>query len=341
MTEPNYAKPLTEIPLAPAALQACAECPWRASNLDVLAEKRADNTFNRDKLAGHWKELVEEGSTCRCHVTTPGYYHHDEHTAEAGLKAPRMFKGDGHRQCAGQLAMIRNELQKMVAYPSHAEYIAANPAGLTADVAAGYFRLLEDPDSVDGFRWPAEDVDDVLDPVELVDTQSWAWRMGRHEAADFRNTLLATMPALAACDCRFCSRHEQIHPAEPVTLADGSVVHIDRAIAPVVAEFTAAGVMTLGSCENFGPAVRELDLHAYLTLRDTPDGHVNYSTTLREGGAFVRFVQGDQRGKLLAALLSRYYSVDAHGSTAHVTFPLEDAEKVCLIIRTAAEKSAA
>lgn len=265
---------LDEIPAAPAALQACRECPWRASNLDALDAKRNDPTFSRENLTGHWKSLTTDGATCPCHLATPGYYHHDDTAAEAGLKAPRMFKGEGHRQCAGQLAMVRNELRKLVTYPSHAAYLEANPTGLTEAVATRYGKLLKDPSSVDGFRWPAEDVDDVMDPADLVDIPSLGWKMTRHELADFQLVMQAVMPSLAACDCRFCSQHEQIHAAVPVELADGSVMQIDKAVAGVVREFAAFGVMTLASCEDFGPPLKEMDLNAFLTLRDTPSGHV-------------------------------------------------------------------
>lgn len=342
MTEPNHDKPLTDVPLAPAALQPCAECPCRASSLDTLDARRDDDLFSRAQDTGRWKRVVEDGATIRCHLTTPGYHHHDEANEAAGFKAPRMFKGDGHRQCAGQLAMIRNELRKAEQYTTHAEYLAAHPTGLSEPVAEQFRGILDDPSSAPApFRWPAEDLDDVLDPADLVDLDSDEWKRDGDWAADMLNIMQMVMPSLAACECRFCAQHEQIHAGESVTLADGSSVTVDRGVVGVVAALNDAGILTSASCEAFGPALREFDLPAFLTLRDTPSGGVNYSRPLMDGGAFVRFSARTNAGKLAAMLLGKFYGVDQHGTVAQVTFPLEDAQKVCLIVRTAAEKVAA
>lgn len=339
---PDYSRPLKDIPLAPAALQACKECPWRASSLDALDEKRNDPTFSRPNMTVKWKALVENGATCRCHLTTPGYYHHDEALHDAGFKEPREFKGDGHRQCAGQLAMVRNELGKLDEYATHADYLADNPTGLTEPVAEHFRAILEDPSSAPvPFRWPAEDATDVLDPAHLVDLDSIWWKRDENWAVNMKNSIELIRPELAACDCRFCAQHEQIHAGESVRLADGSSVVVDRGVACVVAAFGAAGINTSASCENFGTALRQFDLTAFLALRDSPAGGVNYSRPLTEGGAFVRFSSHTKSGQLAAAQLDKFYSVDQHGAVAQVTFPLQDARKVSLIIRTAAEKTAA
>ncbi|MFC0248743.1 hypothetical protein ACFFIO_09540 [Citricoccus parietis] len=343
MTEPNYEKPMKEIPLAPAALQACADCPWKKSNLDTMDARRDDTVFDRHHATDFWRDLAQNGATCRCHLTTPGYYPHDETDEAEGFKRPHKFKGEAHRQCAGQLAIVRNELRKLDQYATHAEYLEANPAGLTEPIAEHFRGILEDPGSAPiPFRWPAQKVDDVvLDPAEFVDLGSNEWKRGRHWAADMLNILQLTDPSLAACDCRFCSQHEQIHPAEQVTLAGGSVVLIDKGIAGVVAAFNDAGILTSASCEALAPAMYEFDRAGFHTLRDGPSGKVNYSRPLLEGGAFVRFSSRTKAGKLAAMVLGKFYGVDQAGTVAQVTFPLEDAENVCLIVRTAAKKSAA
>ena len=338
MLTDQYDRPLSEITPAPAALKACAECPWRASTRADLEARRTDTTFSRGNLTQHWKSLVEDGSTCACHLTTPGYYEFTAENAEAGLKEPRRFKGEQHRQCAGQLVMVRRELEKMVTYDSHADYITANPTGLTAEVAAKFYRLWEDPTrSAPAFRWPQDD-GDVLDPADLVDTSSMEWTMDRHTAADVCNVMELMVPSLALCECRFCSQHEQIHEAEEVTLHEGTAVMVDRGVAPVVQAFAAAGVATSGSCEDFAPAIREMDLHSFLILRDTPSGHVNYSTPLTVGGAFVRFSCRSDAGQAVASALAERWPVDRHATVAQVTFPATDAEKVASIITSTTEK---
>lgn len=340
---PDIAPLLSETPLAPAALSACADCPWKKTNLDTMDEKRDDSIFDRHHGTVWWKELVEDGSTCRCHLTAPEYYPHDETHEAAGFKRPQMFKGESHRQCAGQLAMIRNELRKLDQYATHADYLAAHPAGLTESVAQQFRGILEDPSSAPiPFRWPAEKVDDVvLDPAEFVDLDSNEWKRGRDWAANMLNIMQLIEPSLAACDCRFCSEHDQIHPAAPVTLTDGSVVQIDKGIAGVVAAFNDAGILTSASCEDLMNAMYEFDRPGFHTLRDSPSGGVNYSRPLTEGGAFVRFSSRTKAGKLAATLLDKIYGFDQHGTVAQVTFPLEEAEKVSLIIRKVAEKVAA
>lgn len=341
MTEPNYAKPLTEIPAAPAALQPCAECPCRASNLDVLDARRDDDLFSRELDTVRWKRVVEDGATIRCHLTTPGYYPYNEVDEAAGFKRPRMFKGEGHRQCAGQLAMIRNELRKTEQYATHADYLAENPTGLTEPVAEQFRGILADSSSAPvPFRWPAEDVEDVMDPADLVDLDSLLWKRSQHWAGNFSNIIELIMPKFAACDCRFCSQHEQIHAGESVTLANGSSVVVDRGVAGVVAAFGAAGIITSESCEDFGPALREFDVTEFLALRDDPAGIVNYSRPLREGGAFVRFSSSTKAGKVVTILLGKYYGMDEHGMVAQVTFPLSEAWRVERIIRVVAEKTA-
>ncbi|MCV7494637.1 hypothetical protein M3D62_010655 [Micrococcus luteus] len=334
---PDYSRPLQSIPLAAGALKACAECPWRASNLGKLDANRDDATFSRESLTEHWKRLTTEGATCRCHMTTPGYYHHDESLNERGWKEPRMFKGDGHRQCAGQLAMVRREVEKMLTYPDHAAYIRENPTGLQKRQAGRFLRLLLDPESAPvPFRWPAEDVDDVLDPADLVDLNGWEWSVGRDLSVNMRNLIEIMNPQLAACDCKFCARHHTIHATKPVTLKDGTTVDIDAGVAPVVAAFAAADVNTSESCEDFGPALRELDLNAYLLLRDNPAGDVNHSRTIREGGAFVRFSSATPAGERIAARLRERYSLDSGGIVNQVTFPLSEAGNVERIVRAAA-----
>ena len=141
----------------------------------------------------------------------------------------------------------------------------------------------------------------------------------------------------AACDCKFCARHHTIHATKPVTLKDGTTVDIDAGVAPVVAAFAAADVNTSESCEDFGPALRELDLNAYLLLRDNPAGDVNHSRTIREGGAFVRFSSATPAGERIAARLRERYSLDSGGIVNQVTFPLSEAGNVERIVRAAAQ----
>lgn len=331
MTEPNYSKPLAEIPSAPAALQACRECPWRKSNLNTTNDECGvgEHKFSTDMMVAQWKETAEEGSGIMCHLTTPGYYPFDEERAEAGLKRPQLFKGESHRGCSGQLQVVRRELDKIDAHETHADYLEENPAGLT-EPAARQFRSRD-------IRWPEESVD-VMDPSELVDTKSWAWRLGRHGVVDMRNAAEVIDPKQAVCDCRLCVEHEDFHPAAEVVLSTGQSVRVDREVAGIVGAFAAAGVKTSASCADIGPLMGELDMTSYLLERDHPAGHVNYSTPIREGGAFVRFSRATTAGKAIADHLTRYYTVDAHGMVAQVTFPVAHAARVEKFIRTASAR---
>ena len=338
MTEQSTTTPRHEIPLAPAALKACAECPWRASNIHTLDAKRDDDTFSKDNMTQHWKSLVEQATTCTCHLTTPGYYYHDEKLEEAGFKKPRRFKGEGHRQCAGQLAVVRNELYKLAKYESHASYLKANPTGLTEPVAVHFMRILKDPQAAPmDFRWPAESVDDVMDPADLVDTESLAWTFNREGAADMQNLTEVLMPSLGACKCGFCSRHEEICPSAPVTLADGTVINVDQKISRIIAAFAALGVNTSASCANFKTALKSVDLTAFLELRDRPAGHINYSTPLKNGGAFVRFGTHQPLGKQVTDALRNLPGVtlEEHGIVAQISFQLihtDDIERALLAV---------
>lgn len=344
MTEQATNKPLREIPLAPGALKACAECPWRASNIHTLDTKRDDDTFSRDNMTQHWKNLVEQGSTCSCHLTTPGYYYHDEKLETAGFKKPQRFKGEGHRQCAGQLAVVRKELYKLAKYESHASYLEANPTGLTAPVAAHFLRILKDPQSAPvDFRWPAENVDDVMDPADLVDTESLAWTFNRHGAADMRNVMEVLMPSLGACNCAFCSRHEELCPAAPVNLADGTVINVDKRLTRVMTAFAAAGVNTSQSCQNFKTALSSVDLGGFLELRDMPAGHINYSTPLKQGGAYVRFGTHQPLGKQVADALRNLPGVtlEEHGIVAQISFSIISTDDISEAIIAVAKRSLA
>lgn len=329
MTEQSN-PPLSEVPVADPALKSCRECPWRRENLNTTNEActPGERKFSTEMMAMEWKDTAEGGLAFRCHLTTPDYYPHDEERASEGLGKPSLFKGEAHRPCAGNLQVIANELEKIKAADSHADYLRENPAGLT-EASASRFKALKAADS--GMRWPAPS-DDVWDPSEVVDPRSTAWRLGRRGVADMQNTTEVLDPAQAKCDCTFCTEHETVHEAVTVTLANGTTARVDRRIALVVMAFAAAGVNTSASCEDIGPAMLKLDKLSYMFARDHPLSTVNYQTPIREGGAFVRFARTGL-GEVIAEQLARYFTVDRHEMVAQVTFPLSEVEKAAFIIR--------
>lgn len=272
---------MDDLPRLKAAGQACRECPFRESNRDRkhFADDYSDGEFTRI-----WNSVAVEGRFFGCHLTDSDYQPFPQESRAMGYKQPADI--GARRECAGSVAMIQRELRLAADHGNHAQYIEARPVGFSRRA----FQIVNERlkgNLVPELRFaPDPDESDLTDPVERVETDSWAWAVGREGIADL--SIVVQTLAGATCDCQLCTNHTDAHTALTLTTADGECVEVDAQLHGLLSSLAAAGIRTTDSCINIADALDQLWPERKATLLRAPAGGMNYSDMIRGQAAHVR-----------------------------------------------------
>lgn len=269
-----------DLPKLPAAAKACSECPWRKSNAD---REHPGGMYSDDVFTRSWRGIALDGNFFGCHLFDAGFYPVSEEAEEMGYKMPADI--GARRECAGLLAVIREELKHFASYDSHEAYIAARPVGLSKGV------LLRIKQRLEGIVEPAlrfsPNATDIADPMERVDQNSLEWTFGREGQVAMKLNLDALIGD--SCDCPLCAGHTSVHPSKDLVLDGGEIVPVDEELHELLMAMNAVGIRTTDSCVDVADALDKLYPDRKTALLRAPAGKVNYRSMILRQAAHIRF----------------------------------------------------
>lgn len=297
-----------------ASLQACKECPFRTVNRG--REHPDQEPYTDAWLTGIWRRITQHGVSYSCHLFDPGVLHYSDEIKAAGYKKPADIGGS--KECAGMVAIVKRELDLVMASPTFEQYQESRPAGLTKPALSYYLARIKG-DIAPEFRMSDYmDMTEILDMHDVVDPASVEWN---YDAA-FLNDLSSLVPT-RACNCIVCTEHDTVHRMQTLHTAEGLDVQVDAELHPLLLALAHAGIRTTASCIDIHEAVTKLAASWMDPLMNyDPPGRMNYQKALRRQGAFVE-LRNDNKPELLflaAAELIGGIEITANPSRSQIVF---------------------
>lgn len=335
MTESNRtedSRPVCEIPKTKAAAAPCKECPWRASN---ARREHSAGQYSDENLTRTWREVAKDGRFLGCHLFDSDYHLIREQDLLDGYQKPTDI--GSRRECAGGVAVLQREFEIMLTYPSHAEYLAARPIGLSRKAVLNLRERLAGRLEPEIRFKPNPDYTDIVDPADRIDTTSMEWKWSAGAAV----SMLTTLDALVGntCNCQLCEKHEEAHPSKTLRTITGDDVQVDQELHGLLDTLVKAGIRTVSSCVNFSDALDKLWPEQKAQLVRNPLGDLHYRDIILLEAAHIRIRNTTPQAKAFieAALQTPDVGVETAGIVTQVVFPLAaipHLTKIADIIRT-------
>lgn len=330
---------VSERSMRPAALKCCIECPFKKENFNT---EHPSGQYTAKGITEKWRNVSQNGAVFGCHLFDAELLAYDEEMQNAGFRAPANI--GGRRECTGMAAMIGRELTIAAECESYDEYHAKRPLGLSREALTIHLSRYQ------GKHEPklrlSEHINeaDIADPTEIVDPDSWEWKISRTGAAKLLLTMEALFPELRACACVVCTRHSEVHDAKSLRTAEGQDVEVDAALHPLLTAMAGAQIRTTDSCINVREAVTELNPGYLANLMNASNrATLNYESALRRDAAFIRMRHDNNAEKvfLLAAAEAPGVEVTTSGLLTQIVFDaatIPHLTRITDVIRAAIEK---
>ncbi len=297
-TEDSFADRCME----PAAAQPCKECPWRTENRGRSHPDQAP--YTDDWLTTKWRSVSQEGNNFACHLFDAGALHYSEELKAAGFKKPADI--GARKECAGMVAMVRRELEAIIASPSFEEYQQARPYGLSQQ-SLDYFAARLRGEIEPPFK-PSEYIDmaEILDMHDVVKPDSMTWTYDTTFLNNLNGLITTLMPEYRECGCAVCVEHRTVHDMLPLHTAEDLDVTVDAELHPLLHVMALAGIRTIGSCINLREAITAISPDMIGPLMNLSDpATINYGPVLRRHAAFIELRNDNPAEKVFLAAAQR------------------------------------
>lgn len=319
---------VTDRRMAPARPTPCAECPFLAANHGREHDK---GIYSPEMFTRVWRDATHDGGSFGCHKFDGDAYLFDDADAEKGFAKPVDV---GHKiECAGMVALLDREMDRLEEAGSHEAYLEAHPAGLRRS-AVEWMQARRRGEYEPVIRTPRVDPQDLVEPGEIVQ-DSLVWRLGEKNALNAIARIRAILPQTPDnCACPVCSGHAQVHPMATIRASWGGDVEVDQGLATLLSRLARRGVPTLESCIDFHEAVSALNPPKLAPLMNATSTTITYREPLRRRGAFVRFSTHYPAGDAWLRLLRSTdygrdrWCIETDGPVAQVTFPPKDVREL-------------
>ncbi|MDQ0117453.1 hypothetical protein J2T22_000623 [Pseudarthrobacter defluvii] len=293
--------------MEPASAQPCQECPWRIANRGRSHPDQAP--YTDDWLTTKWRRVSQDGTAFACHLFDAGALHYSDDLKEAGFKKPTDI--GARKECAGMVAMVRRELETVIASPSFEEYQQSRPYGLSRQ-ALDYFGARLNGEIGPAFK-PSDYIDmaEILDMHDVVKPGSMAWTYDTTFLNNLNGLITTLMPELRECGCTVCTEHRTVHEMLPLRTAENLDVTVDADLHPLLLAMASAGIRTTASCINIREAITKLSPDMLGPLMNLSDpATINYGPVLRRHAAFIELRNDTDPEKLFLAAAEKTPGID-------------------------------